>query len=482
MDGDGFDFAYILSGKHRFLFCLVILYSCITTFGILNGLVGIFGTIFAVAANDTFAAPDDDDSDVEQEDMLFSKLEAEIEDSTLDEEAGKSNDNNKNNNNNNNNIINNNSNNGNNNDDDDNDIISSIHNSKIEGVEENSQAQRRVHFINAMKSETGASKFALKELYKKEIEREIEREKEMEEAAEKMAASIDLELSNSNNHEEDDGAVASSTSDDNNSFHRGTNSTTEQPHKHNINNYHTTNNSNNNNNNNNNNNSKSKTLRAFVGKHLMTGRHHRNAYIVPEAANHNNLSNTDQSHISPRESSLPSLSPPSSPLQKLSNASSFISMSNFSPSKPKRNVGATSLSPAATMMQRASSMRKAKSSIQMDNGGGMFAAIALQAVETSRKKNNKFKAIVATGDSSSSFLDTRISGLEDKINDQSVMISSLLNQIELLNEGLRRYQPNVFRNSLNLPIRESDEDDEEEESVHSIGSVNLLDSAKVQDF
>ena len=466
MDGEGFDFAYDLSIKHRFLFCLVIFYSCITTFGILNGLVGIFGTIFAVAANDTFAAPDDDDSDMEQEDMLFSKLEADNEDSTLDEEARKSNNNNNNGSNNN---INNN--NGTNNNDDDNDFISPNLNSKLEGEVENSQAQKRVHFINIMKSETGASKFALKELFKKEIEREIEREKEIEEAAEKMATSIDLELSNSsnsnnNNNEEEDGAVARSTSDDNN--------TTEQPHKHNINNYHS------NNINNSNTNSKSKTLRTFVGKHLMNGRH-RNAYIVPEA-HHNNL-NADQSHISPRNSDSPSHSPPSSPLQKSSNASSFVSMSSLSPSKPKRHAGTLSSSPVAAMMQRASSMRKTKSSIQMDNSGGMFAAIALQAVETGRKKKNRFKATTATGDNSSSFLDSRISGLEDKINDQSIMISSLLSQIELLNEGLRRYQPNLFRNSLNLPIRESeDEDEEEEEDVHSIGSINLLDSAKVQDF
>ena len=130
MDGEGFDFAYDLSIKHRFLFCLVILYSCITTFGILNGLVGIFGTIFAVAANDTFAAPDDDDSDMEQEDMLFSKLEADNEDSTLDEEAGKSNNNNNNNN-------------GTNNDDDnDNDFITPNLNSKLEAEVENSQAQK----------------------------------------------------------------------------------------------------------------------------------------------------------------------------------------------------------------------------------------------------------------------------------------------------------------------------------------------------
>lgn len=120
------------------------------------------------------------------------------------------------------------------------------------------------------------------------------------------------------------------------------------------------------------------------------------------------------------------------------------------------------------------------------DGGGMFAAIALQAVESTRKKTqNKLKATAAAaggGGGSYSVLDTRISGLEDKINDQSIMISSLLSQIELLNDGLRRYQPNLFRNSLSLPIRESDEDEEEEESVHSIGSVKLLDSAKVQDF
>jgi hypothetical protein len=45
-DGNGFDFAYALSDKHPLLFYVSMCYLCVTSFGMLNGLVGIFGTAF----------------------------------------------------------------------------------------------------------------------------------------------------------------------------------------------------------------------------------------------------------------------------------------------------------------------------------------------------------------------------------------------------------------------------------------------------
>jgi hypothetical protein len=55
-DGDGFDFAAYLTKDHRALFCLVIFYLLLTSFGILNGLVGIFGNVFANASEEAFGA------------------------------------------------------------------------------------------------------------------------------------------------------------------------------------------------------------------------------------------------------------------------------------------------------------------------------------------------------------------------------------------------------------------------------------------
>lgn len=60
-DGDGFDFAYFLTEKHRILFVIVMMYMCMTSFGMVNGLVGIFGTAFARASELAF----DDDEDNE---------------------------------------------------------------------------------------------------------------------------------------------------------------------------------------------------------------------------------------------------------------------------------------------------------------------------------------------------------------------------------------------------------------------------------
>jgi len=45
-DGNGFDFAYSLVKKHPILFGLCCLYLCVTSFGLVNGLIGVFGDIF----------------------------------------------------------------------------------------------------------------------------------------------------------------------------------------------------------------------------------------------------------------------------------------------------------------------------------------------------------------------------------------------------------------------------------------------------
>lgn len=53
-DGDGFDFAFFLTRDHRIMFMVVMVYMCLTSFGILNGLVGIFGTAIATASELAF--------------------------------------------------------------------------------------------------------------------------------------------------------------------------------------------------------------------------------------------------------------------------------------------------------------------------------------------------------------------------------------------------------------------------------------------
>lgn len=50
-DGDGFDFTLFLPNNyHRILFVVAMMYICITSFGILNGLVGIFGSTYVNAS------------------------------------------------------------------------------------------------------------------------------------------------------------------------------------------------------------------------------------------------------------------------------------------------------------------------------------------------------------------------------------------------------------------------------------------------
>jgi len=422
MDGNGFDFAYSLSKDHRFLFCLVILYYCITAFGILNGLVGIFGTIFAVAANDAFATTDDDDLDAQQEEILFSKLDADNENTALDVEVGGSS----------------------------NDDLKSNHKLELDS----SNVKRRVNFINAMKSDTGASKFALKELYRKELERE----KEIDAMEENMKASIDLEMRTSKDEDVDlemrtsrDEDVAKSNSQDSIPQQTSNTATTTSEQLY----------------------TRRNPLRSLVSKYLMRSKH-RDGYIVPEARHKDENTDLSSNSLESRNfESIPKFSPSSSPIpttRRLSSVASLTSITSLSPMKPKRTVG-------VSIQKAITPMRKKKSSFHLD-GSGMFASVAMQAVDA-RRRHQKARDVDAD---SASTLDTRISRLEDKINNQNEMICALLNQMEHLNESLQRNQPNVFRNSISLPLRESDED-EEEESVHSVGSVlNLLDSAKIQDF
>lgn len=79
-DGNGFDFAYSLVENHKILFVLTLVYMCLTAFGILNGLVGIFGTAFARSSIEAFEQPLEDSSDdptLSQSDMdsVVSKID-----------------------------------------------------------------------------------------------------------------------------------------------------------------------------------------------------------------------------------------------------------------------------------------------------------------------------------------------------------------------------------------------------------------------
>lgn len=61
VDGNGLDLMYQLSAKHRFLFFICMIFMCITSFGIVNGLVGIFGNLFNDASVQAFEMDDADE-------------------------------------------------------------------------------------------------------------------------------------------------------------------------------------------------------------------------------------------------------------------------------------------------------------------------------------------------------------------------------------------------------------------------------------
>jgi hypothetical protein len=76
-DGGGLDFSYGLSTSgHQYLFFLSIVYLCVTAFGILNGLIGIFGDVFNKASMKAFegeSPPADRVSKVFSMDSTYSK-------------------------------------------------------------------------------------------------------------------------------------------------------------------------------------------------------------------------------------------------------------------------------------------------------------------------------------------------------------------------------------------------------------------------
>jgi len=74
-DGAGFDFAYTLTSGHRILFFIVMIYMCLTSFGIINGLVGIFGTAFARASDLAF----EDEEEHQQKIAIIAELQQESE-------------------------------------------------------------------------------------------------------------------------------------------------------------------------------------------------------------------------------------------------------------------------------------------------------------------------------------------------------------------------------------------------------------------
>jgi hypothetical protein len=53
-DGNGLDYAFSLVDHHKFLFVLLMAYLAVSAFGVMNGLIGIFGTVFAVASEEAF--------------------------------------------------------------------------------------------------------------------------------------------------------------------------------------------------------------------------------------------------------------------------------------------------------------------------------------------------------------------------------------------------------------------------------------------
>lgn len=75
-DGSGFDFAFYLAQYYRFLFGVSLLFVCITSFGIMNGLVGIFGRLFNQASMEAFQqSSSTDDINIGNEDDEDSQYE-----------------------------------------------------------------------------------------------------------------------------------------------------------------------------------------------------------------------------------------------------------------------------------------------------------------------------------------------------------------------------------------------------------------------
>jgi hypothetical protein len=73
-DGNGLDLLWSLTGDHKFLFALVVVYLCCTAFGILNGLIGIFGNIFFQNSDSIFEREADTDEAIMRTDETLCKL------------------------------------------------------------------------------------------------------------------------------------------------------------------------------------------------------------------------------------------------------------------------------------------------------------------------------------------------------------------------------------------------------------------------
>ena len=63
-----------LSHKQKFLFAIVVVYLCSTAFGILNGLIGIFGDIFNDNSDEIFVKNDVSDERVDELSTVSSLL------------------------------------------------------------------------------------------------------------------------------------------------------------------------------------------------------------------------------------------------------------------------------------------------------------------------------------------------------------------------------------------------------------------------
>lgn len=56
-DGNGLDYVYSLSVEKKLLFFMAMVYLCITAFGVLNGLVGVFGSAISEVGDDVLGQP-----------------------------------------------------------------------------------------------------------------------------------------------------------------------------------------------------------------------------------------------------------------------------------------------------------------------------------------------------------------------------------------------------------------------------------------
>mgnify|MGYP005992204435 CR=1 FL=1 len=84
-DGNGFDFAYFLTIKHRGLFCIVMFYLVLTSFGILNGLVGIFGNVFANASEQAFGNMEENEMNDYDDDEEEFQQQQQVEEEDIDQ-------------------------------------------------------------------------------------------------------------------------------------------------------------------------------------------------------------------------------------------------------------------------------------------------------------------------------------------------------------------------------------------------------------